>query len=92
MACLLVVTVPATRVGRLGDMYDRARMYEAGFAVLVVGSVLCAIAWSAPGRARWGQTLTRSDLISAAGASPGTWLKGPTVRGGAFGGSMGLFS
>jgi EmrB/QacA subfamily drug resistance transporter len=42
---LLVVTVLATQVGRFGDMYGRVRMYEAGFAVFVLGSLLCAVAW-----------------------------------------------
>lgn len=48
VAYLLVVTVLATQVGRLGDMYGRVRMYEAGFVVFTVGSVLCALAWNAP--------------------------------------------
>src|SRR5499427_10186903 len=42
---LLVITLLATQVGRLGDMYGRVRMYQAGFAVFVVGSALCALAW-----------------------------------------------
>jgi MFS family permease len=47
VAYLLVVTVLATQVGRLGDMYGRVRMYEAGFVVFVLGSVLCALSWDA---------------------------------------------
>jgi len=43
---LLVLTVLATQVGRLGDMFGRVRMYEAGFAVFVLGSLLCALATS----------------------------------------------
>ena len=42
---LLVITLLATQVGRLGDMYGRVRMYEAGFLVFVVGSALCGFAW-----------------------------------------------
>jgi EmrB/QacA subfamily drug resistance transporter len=42
---LLVITLLATQVGRLGDMFGRVRMYETGFAVFVLGSFLCALAW-----------------------------------------------
>ena len=41
---LLVITLLATQVGRLGDMFGRVRMYEAGFLVFIVGSALCALA------------------------------------------------
>ncbi len=41
---LLVITVTATQVGRLGDMFGRVRMYEAGFLVFILGSALCALA------------------------------------------------
>jgi EmrB/QacA subfamily drug resistance transporter len=41
---LLVITLLATQVGRLGDMFGRVRMYEAGFGIFVLGSVLCALA------------------------------------------------
>ncbi|MGH9006830.1 MAG: MFS transporter [Acidimicrobiales bacterium] len=41
---LLVITVTATQVGRLGDMFGRVRMYEAGFLVFIIGSALCALA------------------------------------------------
>lgn len=43
---LLVLTLLSTQVGRLGDMYGRVRMYEAGFLVFVIGSALCALAWN----------------------------------------------
>jgi len=42
---LLVITLLATQVGRLGDMFGRVRMYEAGFLVFIAGSALCASAW-----------------------------------------------
>jgi EmrB/QacA subfamily drug resistance transporter len=43
---LLVITLLATQVGRLGDMFGRVRMYEAGFVVFVIGSAACAVAWN----------------------------------------------
>ena len=43
---LLVITVLATQVGRLGDMFGRVRMYEMGFAVFVLGSLACALSWN----------------------------------------------
>jgi EmrB/QacA subfamily drug resistance transporter len=42
---LLVITLLATQVGRLGDMFGRVRMYEAGFVVFIIGSALCGFAW-----------------------------------------------
>ncbi len=44
---LLVVTVLTTQVGRLGDLFGRVRMYEIGFAVFTLASVLCALSWNA---------------------------------------------
>ena len=43
---LLVITLFATQVGRLGDIFGRVRMYEAGFLVFIAGSALCALAWN----------------------------------------------
>ena len=43
---LLIITLLATQVGRLGDMFGRVRMYEAGFLVFVLGSALCALSWN----------------------------------------------
>jgi len=42
---LLVITLLATQVGRLGDMFGRVRMYEMGFLVFILGSLACALAW-----------------------------------------------
>ncbi len=43
---LLVITLLSTQVGRLGDMFGRVRMYEAGFVIFVVGSLACALSFS----------------------------------------------
>jgi EmrB/QacA subfamily drug resistance transporter len=43
---LLVITLLATQVGRLGDTFGRVRMYESGFVVFVIGSLACALAWN----------------------------------------------
>jgi EmrB/QacA subfamily drug resistance transporter len=45
---LLIITLLATQVGRLGDMYGRVRMYEAGFLIFILGSALCALSWNEP--------------------------------------------
>src|SRR5258708_28249969 len=60
---LLVITLLATQVGRLGDMFGRVRMYETGFAVFVLGSLLCALAWDAGSiQRRHGVLVRRGDL------------------------------
>jgi EmrB/QacA subfamily drug resistance transporter len=41
---LFMITLLATQVGRLGDIFGRARMYRAGFIIFIIGSALCALA------------------------------------------------
>ena len=48
MAYLLVITVLGTQVGRLGDMFGRVRMYNTGFGLFTIGSLLCGISASGP--------------------------------------------
>lgn len=48
MAYLLVLTIFGTQVGRLGDMYGRVRMYNVGFAVFTIGSLLCGLSQTGP--------------------------------------------
>src|SRR5258708_37934089 len=45
---LLVSTVLQLTFGRMADMFGRVRMYNLGFVVFTIGSVLCRIAPSAP--------------------------------------------
>jgi EmrB/QacA subfamily drug resistance transporter len=41
MSYLLVITIFGTQVGKLGDMFGRVRMYNLGFGVFTLGSLLC---------------------------------------------------
>ncbi|MEP7160392.1 MAG: MFS transporter [Dermatophilaceae bacterium] len=54
MGYLVVTAVLVVAFGRLGDMYGRVRMYNAGFAVFTVFSVLLSITWmTGTGGALW---------------------------------------
>lgn len=44
MAYLLVLATLGTQVGRLGDMFGRVRMFNAGFFVFTASSLACALA------------------------------------------------
>ena len=46
MGYTLVSAVFVVAAGRLGDMYGRTRMYNLGFLIFTVGSLLCSITWS----------------------------------------------
>ena len=46
MGYMLVSAIFVVTLGRLGDMFGRTRMYNLGFAIFTVGSLLCAIPWS----------------------------------------------
>ncbi|WP_082469305.1 MFS transporter [Sciscionella sediminilitoris] len=45
MGFLVVTAVLVVAFGRLGDMFGRARMYNMGFAIFTVSSVLLAVTW-----------------------------------------------
>ncbi|MFD5114514.1 MFS transporter [Streptomyces sp. NPDC058391] len=45
MSYLVVTAVLVVSFGRLGDMYGRVRMYNMGFAVFTVFSVLLSVTW-----------------------------------------------
>jgi MFS family permease len=40
---LLILAVSTTPLGRIGDIYGRSRMFNAGFAVFTIGSLLCGL-------------------------------------------------
>ena len=46
MGYMLVTAVFVVAFGRLGDIFGRARMYNLGFAIFTLGSLLCALTWS----------------------------------------------
>jgi EmrB/QacA subfamily drug resistance transporter len=41
---LLILAVMTTPLGRVGDIYGRSRMFNAGFTIFTVGSALCGFA------------------------------------------------
>ncbi|WP_138442905.1 MFS transporter [Sinomonas susongensis] len=45
MGYLVVTAVLVVSFGRLGDMYGRVRMYNAGFAIFTLFSILLSITW-----------------------------------------------
>ncbi|MFC4948925.1 MFS transporter [Pseudonocardia sp. GCM10023141] len=45
MGFLVVTAVLVVGFGRLGDMYGRVKMYNLGFAIFTVASVLLAVTW-----------------------------------------------
>ena len=47
MGYTLVVAVLVVTVGRIGDMFGRVRMYNLGFLIFSVGSVLLSLTWNA---------------------------------------------
>ena len=49
MGFMLVTSVLVVSLGRVGDMYGRVRMYNLGFAIFTVFSILLAIPYWAPG-------------------------------------------
>ncbi len=59
---LLVVAVMTTQLGRLGDMLGRGKLYNTGFLLFTVGSLLCGLSTSV-------FFLIGSRIIQAVGAS-----------------------
>jgi EmrB/QacA subfamily drug resistance transporter len=48
MAYLLIITILGTQVGKLGDLFGRVRMYNLGFGVFTLGSLLCGLSSTSP--------------------------------------------
>jgi MFS family permease len=45
MGFLIVTAVLVVSFGRLGDMYGRARMYNLGFVIFTISSIMLAVTW-----------------------------------------------
>ncbi len=46
MGYMVVTAVLVVSLGRIGDMYGRVRMYNLGFAIFTIFSILLSISWS----------------------------------------------
>ena len=44
LSYLLTITASLLLVGRLGDMFGKKRIYQAGFVIFTIGSALCSVA------------------------------------------------
>jgi MFS family permease len=54
MGFLLVTSVLVVSLGRVGDMYGRVKMYNLGFAIFTLFSILLSVTWmSGPAGALW---------------------------------------
>jgi EmrB/QacA subfamily drug resistance transporter len=83
---LLVVAVTTTQLGRIGDIYGRSRMFNAGFGVFTLGSLFCglspSISWLIASRGL--QALGGSLMQANSGAIVADTFP-PNRRGAAFG-------
>ncbi len=75
MGFLLVTSVLVVSLGRVGDMFGRVRMYNLGFAVFTVFSILLSVTWlHGPAAALWliimriGQGVGGAFLFANSGA------------------------
>ena len=74
LSFLIVSSVLVVSLGRLGDIFGRVRMYNLGFAVYTVASLILTVDWlaAAPGRS------TSSGSASCrASAPPSSWRTPP---------------
>jgi len=62
MGYLLVLTILGTQVGRIGDMFGRIRVYNLGFGLFTLGSLLCGFSPS-------GSSLIAFRVVQAIGGA-----------------------
>ena len=58
----LMMTILSVMLGRLADLYGRVRLYNLGFAIFTIGSLLCALS-------RTGEQLVIFRFLQGAGAA-----------------------
>ncbi len=46
LAYLLVAAIMTTQLGRVGDIYGRGKMFNLGFVIFTIGSVICGLSFS----------------------------------------------
>jgi MFS family permease len=63
----LVLAVLVVTLGRVGDMFGRVRMYNLGFVLFTVGSLMLALTWSQGAAGAWELILFR--VIQAVGGA-----------------------
>ena len=83
---LLVVAICTTQLGRIGDIYGRSRMFNAGFGIFTAGSLFCGlsptISWLIASRGL--QAIGGALMQANSGAIVADTFP-PNVRGTAFG-------
>ena len=93
LAYLLTITTLLAIVGRLADMYGRKRLYNSGFVVFTIGSLLCGLSptvgWLIGFRVLQG---VGAALILALGMALVTEAFPPQERGRALGGKASVLS
>src|SRR3954453_6615385 len=45
MGFMLVSSLPVVSLGRIGDMYGRVKMFNLGFAIFTIFSILLSVTW-----------------------------------------------
>jgi MFS family permease len=67
---MVVMAVLVVSLGRVGDMFGRVRMYNLGFAVFTVGSILLSVTWmDGSAAAMWLIVMRTSSCGSSRGSA-----------------------
>ena len=72
LSFMLITTALVPVVGRLADMFGRKNLYNAGFAIFTLGSLLCAFSHPSSTAGIWCSTAL-SRVLAAPCSSPMVW-------------------